>query len=143
MSNKNADTPKTILVVDDENDIRIILKSLLEADSYLVTEACDGQEALDTLASNKFDLMILDLVMPRLSGENVLEILGKQRLREMPTIILTAKIEKQIVKRECLEGVSFYVMKPFDNKQIRELVRCLTGKLSESQREEALSNLLK
>jgi CheY-like chemotaxis protein len=78
---------KSILVVDDEPDVRMILEALLTTVGYSVTEACDGQEALDILANRKFDLMFLDLAMPRLSGEEVM---------------------KQLRNQECLQGYAGY-----------------------------------
>lgn len=133
---------KSILIVDDENDIRVVLRSLLELDGYRVTEAVDGQEALDLLLKSNFDLMILDLLMPRMSGEEVIQKLDEDRLKAMPTIILTAKLEKQIVRKECLSNISFYVIKPFNNLIIRELVKCLLSDLDEVEREKALQELL-
>ena len=142
MTSQELLAKKTILIVDDEADIRIILRSLLEAQGYSVSEARDGQEALDLIPKMHFDLMILDLTMPRISGEGVLMQLGKDKLQKIPTIILTAKLEKQVVRKECLEGIRFYVMKPFDNNTIRELVRCLLLNPNDVQRESALSDLL-
>ncbi len=142
----NSDTPKarkSILVVDDEPDVRMILEALLTQSGYSVSEARDGREALDILADKKFDLMILDLMMPRLSGEEVMEQLRLQeRLKDMPVIMLTAKAQQKDVEKGYKEGASFYIVKPFSNTTIRELVSCLLEDLTEEEREEVLFKLM-
>ncbi len=142
----NSDTPKarkSILVVDDEPDVRMILEALLTQSGYSVSEARDGREALDILADRKFDLMILDLMMPRLSGEEVMEQLRLQeRLKDMPVIMLTAKAQQKDVEKGYKEGASFYIVKPFSNTTIRELVSCLLEDLTEEEREEVLFKLM-
>jgi CheY-like chemotaxis protein len=61
---RTEDEVKSILVADDESDVRMVLRALLAGSGYAVTEAADGQEALDMMAEGKFDLLILDLMMP-------------------------------------------------------------------------------
>lgn len=142
----NTDIPKTkksILVVDDEPDVRMVLEAILTPSGYSVTQARDGQEALELLAEKKFDLMFLDLMMPRVSGEEVLEQLRHQgRIEEMPVIVLTAKSQPKEVEKGYKEGASFYVVKPFNNATIRELTRYLLEDLSEEEREQILLDLM-
>lgn len=144
MSADTAEAAKSILVVDDEPDVRLILDAILTPAGYTVTEARDGQEALDILAEKEFDLMFLDLTMPRLSGEEVLEQLRHQdRLKEMPVIILTAHSQPKEVEKGYKEGASFYVVKPFSNTTIKELARyLLDDDLTEEQGEEIIFKLL-
>jgi DNA-binding response OmpR family regulator len=136
-------TKKLILVVDDESDVRTILRAILTQSGYSIVEARDGQEALDLLVEMRFDLMILDLLMPRVNGEEVLQRLDKERLKTMPVIILTAKTSKRAVERGYRKGASFYVIKPFSNTTIVELVRYLVEDMTEKEREKILSSLLK
>jgi CheY-like chemotaxis protein len=135
---------KSILIVDDEPDVRMILEAILTPAGYSVTEARDGQEALDILADRKFDLMFLDLAMPRVSGEEVMKQLRSQeRLKDMPVIMLTAKAQKKDVEKGYEEGASFYIVKPFSNTTIRELTRYLLDEdLTEEQKERILLKLL-
>jgi len=143
MSSDTQEDRKSILVVDDEPDVRMILNALLAQNGYSVTEARDGREALDLLRENRFDLMILDLMMPRLTGEEVMEQLGHQdRLKEMPVIILTAKSQPKEVQQGYEKGAAFYVVKPFTNSTIRELVRYLLGDFTEEEKEKILFELL-
>jgi CheY-like chemotaxis protein len=100
MSAEKQSQEKSVLVVDDTSDVRLVLNAVLTQCGYSVTEAEDGQEALDILADKKFDLMILDLMMPRLTGEEVLEQLKYQdRLKEMPVIVLTAKGQQKEIEQ--------------------------------------------
>jgi len=127
----------SILVVDDESDVRQVLRCVLESEGYCVSEAEDGEQALQLLRYNKFDLMILDLVMPKLTGEELLDILGEDRLKELPTIILSAKLEKCVVRKKSLDHIAFYVLKPFKNSNIRELVKFLISNPSSRELIEA------
>jgi two-component system response regulator ResD len=133
----------SVLVVDDESDVRTVLRVLLEQSGYSVTEAADGQEALDLMSDGDFDLMILDLMMPRLTGDEVLEICrADKKLAGIPIIVLTAKSQPRDVERGYEKGASFYVVKPFSNRTILGLVGYLLGDLNEEEREEILFNLL-
>ena len=143
MSVDSLRSNKLILVVDDESDIRTILKAVLSQCGYSVTEACDGREALDILAEKKFDLMILDLLMPGLTGKEVLERLRfKRRLREMRVILLTAIADGNKIIKGFPRGVLFWVPKPFKNTTIQKLVRYCLENLTEEEREEILLDVL-
>lgn len=142
--NDPAGKGKSILIVDDESDVRLVLNTLLTHSGHTVTEAADGREALQLLAEGDFDLLILDLMMPRLNGEEVLEHLREdERLAGLPVIVLTAKSQPKDVERGYKKGASFYVVKPFGNNTVRELVRYLLGDLSEREKEKILFDLLK
>ncbi len=80
-----------ILIVDDEVNIRLMLRTLLEGDGYRVSEASNGREALDRLERDDFDLIILDLNMPVLDGIGVLEQLEAADIDAKPrVVVLTA-----------------------------------------------------
>jgi len=143
MSPDSPNGEKNILIVDDEMDVRMILCAILAKEGYKVHEATDGRDALDMLADRKFDLMFLDLMMPRLTGEEVLEHLKREvRLSDMPVIVLTAKAERKDVTRGYEGGASFYVIKPFSNTAIRELARYHLGDLSDEEKEDLLFSLM-
>jgi len=82
---------KHILAVDDESDIRTIIEALLTSKGYKVDTAVDGEDALVKLNQGAYDLVILDIMMPKLDGYGVLEELRKRGLGDLPVIMLTAK----------------------------------------------------
>jgi len=80
-----------ILIVDDDMDIRLTLRALLEDLYFQVDEAEDGLWALEKLKSNKYQLMFLDLMMPQMDGFEVLQRIPPEALKDMPVVILTAR----------------------------------------------------
>ena len=102
----------TILVADDEKEIRDLLRLYLENEKYNVIEAKDGKQALDMLRSNKVDLCLLDIMMPNIDGYHVLQELRKES--NMPVIILSAKDADS----EKILGLNLvaddYISKPFN-----------------------------
>ena len=113
----------TILIVDDESNIRLMCRTALESEGYLIGEARNGEEALAALAERKFDLMILDLNMPVLDGMGVLE-----RMKEMPAtqkprvLVLTAYGSiPAAVRATRLEAIDF-LEKPVTPDKLRSAV---------------------
>lgn len=110
--------PKTrILVVDDERKITDLLKAYLERENYAVITAQEGQEALDLARTEEPDLIVLDLMLPGLSGEEVLSKLRREGSR-VPVIMLTAKsaVEEKVYGLSI--GADDYVVKPFSPQEI-------------------------
>jgi len=114
---------KKILVVDDEKKIVDILKAYLERDGYHVSTAYDGRSALELARSNSPDLIILDLMLPEISGWDVCRELRKES--DVPIIMLTARDDTtdKIIGLEL--GADDYVTKPFDPKEIISRVRAV------------------
>jgi len=114
---------KKILVVDDEKRIVEILQAYLERDGYRVIAAYDGRSALDSARSNSPDLIILDLMLPEISGWDVCRELRRES--EVPIIMLTARDDTtdKIIGLEL--GADDYVTKPFDPKEIISRVRAV------------------
>jgi len=113
----------TILVVDDEADIRELLHELLRRSDYEVLEAGDGREALRTLYDASPDLVLLDVSMPALDGWATLE-----RIREVsdvPVIMLTAQAEELQRVRGLKGGADDYVTKPFGRQELLARVEAL------------------
>jgi DNA-binding response OmpR family regulator len=113
----------TILLVDDEDAIQKMLAFPLERDGYRVVEARDGEAALERFAELEFDLVILDLALPKLDG---LEVCRRLRAQSMvPIIMLTAR-DEEIDKVIGLEiGADDYITKPFSISEFRSRVRAL------------------
>ncbi|NQT75574.1 MAG: response regulator [Candidatus Omnitrophica bacterium] len=106
---------KRILIVDDEDDLRSMLKFRLEALDYDVLDAVDGQEGLDKARSSRPDLIILDLMLPKLDGFKVCRMLKfDEKHKHIPIIMFTARAQekdKQIGKEM---GADAYITKPFE-----------------------------
>lgn len=107
---------KKILVVDDEANIRELLKLHLEAEGYAVYSAADGQDAISKASSLSPDLILLDIMLPKMDGWQVCREIRKNS--EVPIIMLTAKSETfdKVLGLEL--GADDYVTKPFDKKEL-------------------------
>ena len=106
----------TILVVDDDRGVRVALRSLLERAHHHVIEAHSGDEAIRAAATERPDLMLLDLEMPGTDGWQVLKSLGHRT--GMPIIVLTAHEDHQDVVLGLRAGADDYVTKPFRNAEL-------------------------
>ncbi len=115
------DRPPRILLVDDEQSIQALLSYPLRKDGYEVVQATDGREALARFGEQPFDLVVLDVMMPKLDG---LEVCRRLRAKStVPIIMLTAKAE-EIDKVLGLEiGADDYITKPFSLREFRSRIR--------------------
>ena len=112
---------RRILVVDDDPSIRRLLNATLELEGYTVATAADGEEALAELPGSNPDVVVLDVMMPKLNGLDVLERIRRNpATATLPVILLTAKSSKEDVWEGWQRGVDYYMTKPFD---VEELLR--------------------
>lgn len=121
----------TILVVDDEERIRRLLRMYLEREDYKVDEAEDGESALEQALGGDYDLIILDLMLPGMDGEEVCE-----RLREKkatPVIMLTAKEEEANRVQGFEVGTDDYIVKPFSPREVVLRVKALLRRASSTK----------
>lgn len=105
-----------VLIVDDEADIRNVIREYAENEQYKVTEASNGEEALKHLEQEHFDLMILDIMMPKLDGISLLEQLPTNV--KVPTIILSARDDEVDKLTGFDKGIDDYVCKPFSPREL-------------------------
>ena len=112
---------KTIAIIDDDIHIGDMLTEVLTKEGYAVLRAYSGTEALYLLSQNRLDLVLLDLMLPGLSGEEVLPHIGN-----IPVIVLSAKVDVQDKVNLLLSGAVDYMTKPFD---IKELLARITVQL--------------
>jgi CheY-like chemotaxis protein len=107
--------------------LRFLLTETLADEGYVITEAEDGKEALDYIKSNKYDLIILDYMMPELTGVEVCEWLrnNDNPNQQSPVILLTAKTLEKDRERARAAGVSTYIVKPFSPLQLVDTVQQL------------------
>ncbi|MHB8791927.1 MAG: response regulator [Thermoleophilia bacterium] len=119
---------KRVLIVDDESSLRTLVKVNLEVDGLEVSEAVDGNEAMNILRESKPDLILLDIMMPGKDGIEVLEELAADKnLRDIPVILLTAKGEQEDLERGAALGARGHITKPFDPEQMVRTVKASLG----------------
>ncbi len=126
-----ADRKLRILVVEDNADMRAFMRSVL-ADNYSVAEAGDGEEALKILLSTDIDLIISDLMMPRMDGlELAAKVKGNFTLSHIPFIMLTAKTASEARLEGYRKGIDAYILKPFDEEMLLARIRHLLARDSQ------------
>jgi two-component system, OmpR family, alkaline phosphatase synthesis response regulator PhoP len=126
-----------VLVIDDEAPIRLLCRVNLEAEGMDVIEAGDGPSGLDLAREHRPDVVLLDVMMPRLDGWGVAEeLLEDDRTSEIPIIFLTARAEFRDRARGLDIGGIDYVTKPFNPLDLAPLVRQLLDRIDRGQRDE-------
>lgn len=114
---------RKILVVDDERHIVRLVQVNLEKVGYQVITAYDGVEALEQVGKEMPDMVILDVMMPRMDGFEVLKKLqADAKTRDIPVIMLTAKAQDADIFRGWSSGVSSYLTKPFNPRELLTFV---------------------
>lgn len=112
-----------ILVVDDEPDIRQLIKLRLELRKYDVLTAADGQEAIATAQAAKPDLILMDVIMPGQNGYSTCrQLKDLESTKHIPVVFLTAKGRQDDIMQGTLVGASAYLTKPFDTAQLLQTV---------------------
>lgn len=123
---------KTILTVDDERSIVRLVQVNLERQGYNVITAFDGRQALESIAANKPDMVICDVMMPYMDGFEVLRQLRMdEATRELPVIMLTAKAMDNDVFRGYQQGATCYLTKPFSPPELISFVKRIFSAESE------------
>lgn len=120
--------PKKILVVDDNQEMRVMLKSYLTQEGYAIFTAIDGQEALFVARREKPDLVILDLMMPEMDGYEFMRIYSREA--DTPVIVLTAKLEENDKILGLELGADDYVTKPFSLRELTARVRAVLRRVA-------------
>lgn len=105
---------KKILVVEDDSTIHELVRELLEKENYVVRNAYSGREALDILNNERMDLILLDLMLPEISGEEIV----KEIRTNIPIIVISAKISSEDKINVLLDGANDYITKPFDKNEL-------------------------
>lgn len=104
---------KTILVVEDDIDIQNLIKDLLEKEHYKVINAYSGTEAMMLIEKENIDLILLDLMLPGLKGEEIIE-----QVKNIPIIVISAKISPEDRINTLLNGANDYITKPFNSAEL-------------------------
>ena len=115
---------KKILIVDDEEDILNLVRLILEDAGYQVRIETDGRDALKKLETEKFDLILLDIMMPFLSGWEVLETMrSKDQTRNIPVALLTARASPREDNQPYPTDYCDYITKPFEPDDLLRRIR--------------------
>jgi len=122
---------KKIMVVDDEAGIRNLLFEVLTEEGYQVTLAKDGQESLDKMKKQRFDLLITDINMPRVDGIELLKRM-KQKGRKEKVIIMTGKFYDHSLEEEACPPVFIQLHKPF---RVNQFVKIVCSALSPQRKQ--------
>lgn len=123
-----------ILVVDDEIKIREIIKEYAEFEGYEVAQAEDGMQAVEMVKNQDFDIIIMDVMMPKLDGYSACKEIRK--IKQIPVIMLSARGEEYDKLFGFEIGVDDYVVKPFSPKELMARIRAVLNRASASQRTE-------
>ncbi|MBR2889880.1 MAG: response regulator transcription factor [Oscillospiraceae bacterium] len=113
-----------ILVVDDDRNTRMLMKAVLEAENYTVLTAENGEAALEVMDTNHIDLVVLDVMMPRMDGYEFTKIL-RQSNNNLPILMVSAKQLPQDKKQGFLVGTDDYMTKPVDEEEMLLRIRAL------------------
>lgn len=118
--------PASILVVDDDPDLRELVSSRLWRAGYAITTAPDGDSALAAIAAEKPDLVVLDVMMPGRSGLDVCrELRADPGTADLPILILTARTHTAFVVEGFAAGANHYMTKPFSPRELVDRVQAL------------------
>lgn len=120
---------KNILIIEDETRIRFLLRDYFLKENFNIIEASDGDEGLNCFISNKIDIVILDIMMPKVDGITVLEMIRK--VSTVPVILLTAKGQEEDKLFGYEMGADDYITKPFSPKILIAKVKALLKRTSE------------
>ncbi|GJM42133.1 MAG: hypothetical protein DHS20C20_24150 [Ardenticatenaceae bacterium] len=117
---------KLIMLVDDEPNLRELLRQMLELGGFDVVEAVDGQEALEKLEDNIPDVMILDVMMPNMDGVSLCKKLrAGTTFARLPIIMLSGKTQHRAVQEGLAAGANQYLCKPITIEELLQSVRAL------------------
>jgi DNA-binding response OmpR family regulator len=138
-----AGARKTVLVVDDHRQLRALVRASLESAGFNVLEATDGDEALASVRAVPPDLILLDIMMPRVSGWDVIaNLLAERSTDEIPIVFISARTEVADRLRAFELGAQGFVTKPFDPDVLTETVTTVLQQIESGERDSALAETL-
>lgn len=131
-----------ILVIDDDKNIRRLIQAVLEAENYTVSTAVDGIEALNILGSQHIDLIVLDIMMPKMNGYEFTETIREQKI-DIPILMVSAKHEPSDKHKGFIVGTDDYITKPIDQEEMLLRIKALLrrAKIS-SERKIQIGNVI-
>lgn len=117
-----------VLIVDDEPNILLSLEFLMKKEGYLVFIARDGEEAFEIIKREKPQIILLDIMMPKVDGYQVCEFVKKtEEFKETKVVFLSAKSKESDIQKGLELGASLYILKPFSNKDLIKNINTLAN----------------
>lgn len=123
-----------ILAVDDEEDLRVVIQTILANAGYQVDTAFDGRDGLEKIAKTSYDLLVLDIMMPRMDGIALLSRVRNEG-SNIPVLMLTALTDQKHMLESYRSGADYYMSKPFSRNKLIAAVRYLLDDFSENEKE--------
>ncbi len=123
---------KTILIVEDDMDVHHLIRELLEKEKFKILDAYSGTESMIILEKEKVDLILLDLMLPGLNGEEMIK-----KIKEIPIIVISAKIAEKDKVNVLLNGANDYITKPFHKEELLARVK-VQLRINENKREDKI-----
>ena len=123
---------KKILVVEDDNTIHKLIEETLKKENYLVKNAYSGTEALTIIKNDNIDLILLDLMLPGIDGEDIIKKINKT----IPIIVISAKTSPIDKAKVLLDGANDYITKPFYHEEVLARIESVLRRCSESPQTE-------
>ena len=129
MTGANGDRAPRVLIADDDRDILELVGFRLQTSGYDVLKAEDGEEALRVAAESTPDLVVLDVMMPKLDGYEVTRRLrAEEATARIPVILLTARVQEADIARGFEAGADDYLKKPFSPRELGARVQAVLGR---------------
>ena len=128
---------KRLLIVDDEEKIREVIKEYAEFSGYEAEEAADGMSAIGMVKLNDYDLIIMDIMMPKLDGFSAVKEI--QKIKKIPVIMLSARGEEYDKLFGFELGIDDYVVKPFSPKELMARVNAVLSRVDASEKAGAVT----
>jgi CheY-like chemotaxis protein len=114
---------KRILIVDDDEMVRMALVELLRPEGYFLDEAGSGKEALEKINSDKYDLMMFDIIMPEMDGiELCKRVRARDEYKDIPIVFLTAKSREQDKVKGIEAGANLFLSKPISPEKLLNII---------------------
>jgi two-component system chemotaxis response regulator CheY len=128
---KSGQVRKRILIVDDAATVRLYHRGILESSGYCVEEALNGIEALEKILESSFDLLLVDINMPKLDGFGFLKELRRQEMPQPPAIMVSTEAAAHDEMAAYRAGANCYLLKPVRPVQLMAHVRVLLGEANQ------------
>lgn len=135
-TSEDTATPRRVLVVDDERSMRLLCRVNLPLSGFEVEEAEDGEAAVERAREQEFDLVLLDVMMPGMSGFEVAgRLRNDPRTADLPFVFLSARADEEDIRRGFEVGAADYITKPFDPLQLGDHLNTVLHAIESGQGE--------